>query len=100
MQYDKEFLLKLDKDKNKIIYARIESLQIDESPIETIEGRVTQGSINIDGTSAVRRSCSLTLVAQDYNYKDYYWGLKTKFHLSIGLENNVDSQYPKIIWFD
>jgi hypothetical protein len=63
MQYDKEFLLKLDKDKNKIIYARIESLQIDESPIETIEGRVTQGSINIDGTSAVRRSCSLSIVA-------------------------------------
>jgi hypothetical protein len=63
MQYDKEFLLALDKQKNKTIYARIIALDFKESPIETIEGRVTQGSINIDGASAVRRTCSLTLVA-------------------------------------
>ena len=77
--YDKDFLLKLDKSKDKTIYARITALQFNESPLETIEGRVTQGSINIDGTSAVRRSCSLTIVAQDFNYSDYYWGLNTKF---------------------
>ena len=97
--YDKDFLLKLDKDRNKTIYARITSLQFNESPVETIEGRVTQGSINIDGTSAVRRSCSLSIVAQDFDYNDYYWGLKTKFKLEVGVENNIDSSYPKIIWF-
>jgi hypothetical protein len=41
MLYDKEFLLKLDKSKNKTIYARVTALQFNESPIETIEGRVT-----------------------------------------------------------
>jgi hypothetical protein len=46
---------------------------------------VTGGSINIDGASAVRRSCSLTMVAQDFNYNDYYWGLNTKFKLEIGV---------------
>ena len=97
--YDKDFLLKLDKSKDKTIYARITALQFNESPLETIEGRVTQGSINIDGTSAVRRSCSLSIVAQDFNYNDYYWGLKTKFKLEIGVENNIDSSYPSIIWF-
>ena len=81
MLYDKEFLLKLDKCKNKIIYARITALNFDESPIEMIEGRVTGGSINIDGSSAVRRSCSLSIVAQDFNYNEYYWGLNTKFKL-------------------
>jgi hypothetical protein len=97
--YDKDFLLKLDKSKNKTIFARITSLQFDETPVEAVEGRVTQGSINIDGTSAVRRSCSLSIVAQDFDYNDYYWGLNTKFKLEIGVENNIDPTYPKIIWF-
>lgn len=100
MLYDKEFLLKLDKSKNKTIYARITALQFNESPIEYIEGRVTGGSINIDGASAIRRTCSLTMVAQDFDYNDYYWGLNTKFKLEVGLENLVDSTYPGIIWFN
>ncbi len=100
MLYDKEFLLKLDKSKNKTIYARVTALKFDESPIETIEGRVTQGSINIDGASAVRRTCSLSIVAQNFNYNDYYWGLNTKFKLEIGVQNLVDSFYPDIIWFN
>jgi hypothetical protein len=85
MLYNEEFLSQLDKQKNRVVYARITALNFQESPIEYIEGRVTQGSINIDGASAVRRSCSLTLVAQDFNYSDYYWGLNTKFKLEIGL---------------
>jgi hypothetical protein len=99
MLYDKEFLLQLDKYKHKVIYARITSLTFQESPIEYIEGRVTQGSINIDGGSACRRSCSLTIVATDFKYDDYYWGLNTKFILEIGVQNVIDSTYPDIIWF-
>ena len=98
--YDKDFLLKLDKSKNKTIYARITALKFDESPIETIEGRATGGSINIDGSSCLRRTCQFTMVAQDYDYNDYYWGLKTKFKLEIGLQNYVDPSMPDIIWFD
>ena len=54
-----------------------------------IEGMATQGSINIDGSSAVRRSCSLTMIAKDININDYYWGLKNKFKLEIGLRNTI-----------
>ena len=99
MNYDKNFLLELDKQKNKIIYARITALTFDEKPIEFIEGRVTQGSINVDGASAVRRSCSLTMIAKNFDYRDYYWGLNTKFKLEIGVENLINSNYPEIIWF-
>ena len=99
MLYDNDFLLKLDKVKNKTIYARITSLTFQENPIEYIEGRVTQGSINIDGVSAVRRTCSLTLVAEEFDYNDYYWGLNTKFKLEIGVENTINTAYPDIIWF-
>ena len=99
MLYDKDFLLKLDKCKNKTIYAKITALTFDENPIQTIEGRVTQGSINIDGASAVRRTCSLTIAGQNFDYNNYYWGLNTKFKLEIGVQNYIDSNYPEIIWF-
>ena len=97
---DKEFLRKLDSLHEREIYARIELLTFDELPIETIEGKITTGSINIDGNSAVRRSCSLTMVTNDQMYKQYMWGLKTKFNLAIGLKNTIDSNYPDIIWFN
>jgi hypothetical protein len=57
MYYDKDFLKQLDLHRSKTIFARIIALTLDETPIETIEGRVTQGSINLDGDSAVRRTC-------------------------------------------
>jgi hypothetical protein len=60
---DKEFLKELDNFNSREIYARITALTSDELPIEMIEGRITGGSINIDGASAVRRTCSLSLVA-------------------------------------
>ena len=99
MYYDKEFLKQLDQHRSKTIYARLIALTLDETPIETIEGRVTQGSVNIDGNSAVRRTCSLTMVAQNFNYNEFIWGLNTKFKLEIGLENTINSSYPSIIWF-
>ena len=99
MLYDKDFLLELDKSKNKIIYAKITALTFDENPIQTIEGRVTQGSINIDGASAVRRTCSFTIVGQDFDYNNYYWGLNTKFKLEVGVQNFINPDYPDIIWF-
>ena len=99
MQYDKEFLRELDKVRTKTKYARITTLTWGELPIQSVEGRVTQGSINLDGDSAVRRTCSLTMVVDDVDVSNYYWGLNTKFKLEIGIKNNVDDGYPDIIWF-
>ena len=96
----KQFLLDLDAQKNKEIYARITALTFAELPVETIEGRVTGGSINIDGASAIRRSCSLTISAQNFTYNHYYWGLNSKFKLEIGIKNNINSMMPDIIWFN
>lgn len=100
MLYEKEFLLELDKWKHKTIYARITSLRFDETPIELIEGRVTGGSINLDGTSALRRTCSLSMTAENFNHSGYIWGLNTKFKLEVGVKNFINSAYPDIIWFN
>jgi hypothetical protein len=40
------------------------------------------------------------MVAKDFNYNDYYWGMNTKFKLEIGVQNFVDSTMPDIIWFN
>ena len=96
---DNIFLEKLFTAYDREIYAKITALNFDEFPIEEISGKVTGGSINVDGTSACRRTCSLTLVANEVNINDYYWGLNTKFELQIGLTNRIDEKYPDIIWF-
>lgn len=99
MHYDFEFLKKLDRQKHRTIYARITALTFEETPIETIEGRITGGSISVDGASVVRRSCSLTMVAQEFDFSNFYWGISTKFKLEVGIANEVDTSYPDTIWF-
>lgn len=96
---DSDFLTQLAMEKEREIYAKVVALDIDENPIEEIQGRVTQGSVPVDGNSIVRRTCSLTMVAHEMNINDYVWGLETKIKLFIGLRNKLNSNYPPIIWF-
>lgn len=96
---DETFLNKLLTAQEREVFARITALTFSEKAIEYIEGKITGGSISVDGQSAVRRTCSLTMVAQDVKINEFYWGLKNKFKLEIGLKNKVDSNYSEIIWF-
>jgi hypothetical protein len=96
---DKEFLRELDYSINKETYARITALDINDYPLELIEGKATGGSINIDGASALRRTCSVSLIAEDVNINEFYWGLNNKFKLEIGIKNTINADYPEIIWF-
>jgi hypothetical protein len=76
-----------------------EAITNNTNSIEEIQGKITGGSINIDGASAVRRTCSLTMVAPDVDITNTYWALKNKFKLEVGVENTIDSSYPDICWF-
>lgn len=97
--YSKDFLFNLDRTNHKEIFAKVISLDFNENPIQLISGRVTGGSINVDGASAIRRTCSVTIVANNFNYDNYLWGLNTKFKLEIGVKNNIDPNFEDIIWF-
>lgn len=98
---NKDFLKELFSERRKVTYARITSLDIDENPVQSIEGRITSGSVNLDGRSSLRRTCSLTMAtSQDTEIYDYYWGLTTKFKLEQGLLNEINPIYPDIIWFE
>ena len=93
------FLNKLFKESTRELFARITLLTQDENAIDTIEGKVSGGSINVDGKSAIRRTCSLNLVAKDIEINEFYWGVKNKFKLEIGLLNEIEPNYENIIWF-
>lgn len=97
---DVNFLRELFSERKRETYARIISLTVDEKPKKMVEGRVTQGSINIDGNSSMRRSCSLTLVPSPEEKLDSFdWALSTKFKLEIGVKNDINPNYDKIIFF-
>lgn len=97
---DLDFLKQIDEQRTREIFAKVIALDFDENPIEEISGRVTQGSVSINGSSAVRRTCSMTLVASELDIHNYYWGLNTKFELKVGVRNTIDTiNYPDIIWF-
>lgn len=96
---DTDFLNTLIQQHNKVIYARIISLTTQEQPVEAIEGIIQSGSINIDGTSAVRRVCNLTLTTKLLNINEIYWGFTTRIKIEVGLKNDINDSYDKIIWF-
>ena len=93
--YDKNFLKQLDYNRTKETHARLIVLNQNDAPVEEITGKVTGGSINIDGTSIIRRSCSISLIAfeQDNIITDNYWSFNHNFKLEIGITNTIDNKY-------
>lgn len=96
---DQNFLKQLDAYPHKVVYAKIILLNFEEQPVQEIQGRISSGSVNIDGASVIRRTCSLTMSTNEEKIDNIYWGLRNKFRLEVGLENNINPDYPEIIWF-
>lgn len=102
---DSSFLCELDKFNNKFIYVKIIVLDMEEHPISSIEGRIEDGaSINIDGSSAMRRTCSLNFVAleeeNDLTNIENLLSINKKIKIEIGIENNFLNNYnDEIFWF-
>ena len=96
--FDIEFLEELSKQKQRELYVRIGVLDNNELPLEYIEGKILDGSINVDGKSIVRRTCNLSMIAEDVNITSFYWGLQNKFTLEVGLKNEINKTvlYNKI----
>lgn len=97
---DEKFLEDLDNYKQRELYVKVLALTLEEDPIDEIQGRVTGGSISVDGNSKLRRSCSLNLISDRVNVNEYLWGLNTKIRVSIGMKNYIDPiKYGEIVWF-
>lgn len=101
---DREFLKALDNYSNKFFWVKIEVLDSDEIPIKSIEGRVQPGSsISLSGSSSVRRTCNINLIAEDEGNDltdiDNLLSANKKIKIFEGLRNDISRSYDKVIWF-
>ena len=102
---DKNFLKIIDNLKLKKQYTKITVLDWQENAIQDFQGHIVSGNLNIDGQSAIRRSCNFTMTLdQEFNNDPVkiqkLFAINTKFSLCIGVENETPyyKDYP-IIWF-
>lgn len=102
---DMDFLMKLDKLNIRTHYAKIILLSFDEKPIREIQGNITTGSLSVNGSSSVRRTISLTMLANENNSDieniDNEISINKKVKVFVGYNNPLKSyqQYGDIIWF-
>ena len=101
---DKQFLKLIDESSFKEEFIKIIILNWQEQPIEEIQGRVSSGTLNINGNSSLRRTCNLTMLIDEEEANitsvKNLLSINKKIKLEIGLKN-LTTQYTDydIIWF-
>ena len=102
--YDREFLKQVDLLKNKTQYVKITILDWNENPLQDLTGRATGGSINLDGSSAIRRTANISVflskTENNITNPNHLLSVNKKVSIAIGIENTTDkyTQYDKL-WF-
>lgn len=103
---DMDFLTQLDKLHMRVQYAKIILLSFkDEEPIKEIQGSITSGNLHVNGSSAIRRTINLTMLASIDNSNlediDNEISINKKIKVLIGYDNPLKSykNYGDIIWF-
>jgi hypothetical protein len=82
---DTLFLNDLYCQKHHKLYAKVVALNFNEDPLQEITGIVASGSVNVDGSSSMRRTCTLSLLTGKVDMNMVYWALRSKIKISIGL---------------
>lgn len=101
---DDEFLQLINRQRIQDQYVKITLLDWNENPISEIQGLITGGSESLNGNSAVRRTCNLSMIVKDNIYSitdvNNLISINKKIFLEVGIENKTN-QYldEKIIWF-
>lgn len=103
---DMDFLMQLDKLHMRVQYAKIILLTFaDEIPIKEIQGTISSGNLSVNGSSAVRRTINLTMLASAQNSNlediDNEISINKKVKVLIGYDNPLKSykHYGDIVWF-
>lgn len=101
--YPTKFYEKIYEQRIRRVHSKIELLNWEEQSIGAIDGIVTGGTYNADGSSNARRNLTLTMSTRDRDDELVfdYLNLNTKIALYIGLENNTkEFEEDKVIWFN
>ena len=93
---DKYFLQELDRLRVKEEYIKITVLNWKEEPLEQVQGKVISGGVNMDGSSSMRRTATLSIYAESKNNNlaniDQLFSINKKCILEKGIVNNVPAQ--------
>lgn len=98
------FLKTIDNFVNQKQYVRLTLLNWVEEPLKEIQGTIVSGSLTKDGSSSVRRTCSLSASINsgefDIENMSFDFGINKKIFIEIGVKNYSDQfrDYP-ILWF-
>lgn len=101
---DSNFLKYFDEQKIKQQFVKIIVLTFNEMPITEIQGKVISGNISLDGSSSMRRTCNINLVADDYENDltdtKHLLSINKKVEILIGFINTTEqyTDFP-ILWF-
>lgn len=101
---DTNFLKLFDKIKLKQQLVKLIVLNFNEMPIAEIQGKVISGNLSMDGSSAMRRTGNITLVADEYKNDltdtKHLLSINKKVEVLIGFINTT-GQYKNfpILWF-
>ena len=100
----RNFLKTIDNFVNQKQYVRLTLLNWNEEPLKEIQGVIASGSLSKDGSSSIRRTCSLTasISSGEYDIENvsYDFAINKKIFIEIGIENHSNQflDYP-ILWF-
>ena len=97
---DVNFLNNFDKSKLKQQFVKIIVLTFNEMPIAEIQGKVLSGNLSLDGSSAMRRTANISLVANDLTDTKHLLSINKKVEILIGFTNTTGEyeDFP-ILWF-
>lgn len=102
---DSEFMYLADTQKLQSQYLKLTLLSWDEKPLQEIQGIATGGTISINGSSSVRRTCTLSMTVKDVSTGKItdaknLISLNKKVYIEIGIKNRTGkyTEYP-ILWY-
>ncbi|MCF0126596.1 MAG: hypothetical protein HUJ68_12755, partial [Clostridia bacterium] len=102
---DKYFLKQLENNPIKEMYLKVQLLTFNETSITEIQSKCITGSLNLDGNSSIRRTCSFSILVDEETYNlsnlDNLIAINKKIKLYIGYVNNIRNfeHYGEIVWF-
>ena len=101
---DSVFLKKFDELKLKEQYVKLIVLTFDEMPIQEIQGKVIGGNLTLDGSSGMRRTGNLSMIADEYENDltdtKHLLSINKKVEVLIGFVNTTNeyTEYD-MLWF-
>lgn len=102
---DADFLYLADTQRLQNQFVKLTLLDWDENPLEEIQGIATGGTISLNGNSAVRRTCSLTMTVKDISTgritdTKNLISINKKVYVEIGIVNKTNKYTDyDILWY-